>query len=165
MSLAQDQRVRFLIVGATNTAIGYLSFAALSLQVFDHLRFGYLLSLFLSYAITIVIAFAGIVVFGRLLDRARVAILRRARRRRRPVWVALAIVTFVVAQTWIPVTNGPTGIGNIPRPEWFGGSTMGFSCAGTVLRRAGALPAAIDSAAAAISIGSWSSTSSSTTRR
>jgi ABC-type branched-subunit amino acid transport system permease subunit len=41
------------------------------------------------------------------------------------VTIALAIVTFVIAQTWIPVTNGPTGIGNIPRPEWFGGSTMG----------------------------------------
>src|SRR5712692_1413340 len=38
------------------------------------------------------------------------------------VTIALAIVTFVVAQTWIAVTNGPTGIGNIPRPEWFGGS-------------------------------------------
>ena len=35
-----------------------------------------------------------------------------------------AIVTFVVAQTWLAVTNGPTGIGNIPRPEWFG-TTMG----------------------------------------
>jgi len=34
-------------------------------------------------------------------------------------------VTFVIAQTWIAVTNGPTGIGNIPRPEWFGGVTMG----------------------------------------
>ncbi len=41
------------------------------------------------------------------------------------VTIALAIVTFVVAQTWIAVTNGPTGIGNIPRPEWFGGTTMG----------------------------------------
>jgi ABC-type branched-subunit amino acid transport system ATPase component/ABC-type branched-subunit amino acid transport system permease subunit len=40
------------------------------------------------------------------------------------VTVALAIVTFVVAQTWTDVTNGPTGIGNIPRPEWFG-TTMG----------------------------------------
>src|ERR671932_1055227 len=40
------------------------------------------------------------------------------------VTIALAIVTFVVAQTWLPVTNGPTGIGNIPRPEWFG-TTMG----------------------------------------
>jgi ABC-type branched-subunit amino acid transport system ATPase component/ABC-type branched-subunit amino acid transport system permease subunit len=38
------------------------------------------------------------------------------------VTIALAIVTFVVAQTWLAVTNGPTGIGNIPRPEWFGGS-------------------------------------------
>ncbi len=41
------------------------------------------------------------------------------------VTIALSIVTFVVAQTWTEVTNGPTGIGNIPRPEWFGGSTMG----------------------------------------
>ncbi|HEV7665254.1 MAG TPA: branched-chain amino acid ABC transporter ATP-binding protein/permease [Chloroflexota bacterium] len=40
------------------------------------------------------------------------------------VTIALAIVTFVIAQTWIPVTNGPTGIGSIPRPEWFG-TTMG----------------------------------------
>jgi ABC-type branched-subunit amino acid transport system ATPase component/ABC-type branched-subunit amino acid transport system permease subunit len=40
------------------------------------------------------------------------------------VTIALAIVTFVVAQTWTDVTNGPTGIGNIPRPEWFG-TTMG----------------------------------------
>jgi branched-chain amino acid transport system permease protein len=41
------------------------------------------------------------------------------------VTIALAVVTFVVAQTWIEVTNGPTGIGNIPRPEWFGGTSMG----------------------------------------
>src|ERR1700716_3762885 len=41
------------------------------------------------------------------------------------VTIALAIVTFVVAQTGTEVTNGPTGIGNIPRPEWFGGVTMG----------------------------------------
>jgi branched-chain amino acid transport system permease protein len=41
------------------------------------------------------------------------------------VTIALAIVTFVIAQTWVAVTNGPTGIGNIPRPEWFGGTTMG----------------------------------------
>lgn len=57
MSVFQDQRVRFLIVGATNTAIGYVSFAFLSLRVFDHLRFGYLLSLYLSYAIAIIVAF------------------------------------------------------------------------------------------------------------
>ncbi len=40
------------------------------------------------------------------------------------VTIALSIVTFVLAQTWIEVTNGPAGIGNIPRPEWFG-TTMG----------------------------------------
>src|SRR5690242_9265113 len=41
------------------------------------------------------------------------------------VTIALASFTFVVAQTCLPVTNGPTGIGNIPRPEWFGGTSMG----------------------------------------
>src|SRR5256885_14576047 len=41
------------------------------------------------------------------------------------VTIALAVVTFVVAQTWTDVTNGPTGIGNIPRPEGFGDTTMG----------------------------------------
>jgi ABC-type branched-subunit amino acid transport system ATPase component/ABC-type branched-subunit amino acid transport system permease subunit len=41
------------------------------------------------------------------------------------VTIALAVVTFVIAQTWLAVTNGPTGIGNIPRPEWFGGTSMG----------------------------------------
>jgi ABC-type branched-subunit amino acid transport system ATPase component/ABC-type branched-subunit amino acid transport system permease subunit len=41
------------------------------------------------------------------------------------VTIALAVITFVLAQTWTDLTNGPTGIGNIPRPEWFGGTTMG----------------------------------------
>jgi branched-chain amino acid transport system permease protein len=41
------------------------------------------------------------------------------------VTISLAIVTFVVAQSWLAVTNGPQGIGDIPRPEWFGDSTMG----------------------------------------
>jgi len=33
------------------------------------------------------------------------------------------VVTFVVPRP-DRVTNGPTGLGNIPRPEWFGGATM-----------------------------------------
>ena len=41
------------------------------------------------------------------------------------VTIALSIVTFVVAQTWTSVTGGPAGIGDIPRPEWFGGTSMG----------------------------------------
>ncbi len=40
------------------------------------------------------------------------------------VTIALSIVTFVIAQTWSDVTGGPTGLGGIPRPEWFG-TTMG----------------------------------------
>jgi hypothetical protein len=46
--------------------------------------------------LAIVIAFAGIVVFARLLDRARVALLRRDRARRRPVWLAVLAATLVV---------------------------------------------------------------------
>lgn len=40
------------------------------------------------------------------------------------VTIALSIVTFVIAQTWSDLTGGPTGLGGIPRPEWFG-TTMG----------------------------------------
>lgn len=55
--LVGDQRVRFLAVGATNTIIGYVVFSALTLWVFAHIPFGYLLSLIISYAVAIVIAF------------------------------------------------------------------------------------------------------------
>ncbi|WP_210497336.1 ABC transporter permease subunit [Microvirga antarctica] len=40
------------------------------------------------------------------------------------VTIALAIVTFVIAQTWTDLTGGPAGLGGIPRPDWFG-TTMG----------------------------------------
>lgn len=56
-TLIADQRVRFLAVGATNTLVGYLIFSALTLWVFAEVPFGYLLSLAISYAIAIVIAF------------------------------------------------------------------------------------------------------------
>lgn len=52
-----DQRVRFLIVGATNTAIGYAIYSVLTIWVFSAVPFGYLLSLAVSYAIAIVVAF------------------------------------------------------------------------------------------------------------
>lgn len=52
-----DQRVRFLLVGGTNTAVGYLVYSALTLWVFPGLRFGYLISLAISYAVAIVLAF------------------------------------------------------------------------------------------------------------
>ncbi|MHA6667353.1 GtrA family protein [Homoserinimonas sp. A447] len=52
-----DQRIRFLIVGATNTVVGYLVFAALTRWVFAEIFLGYLISLALSYAFAITFAF------------------------------------------------------------------------------------------------------------
>ena len=55
--LVDDQRVRFLAVGATNTVVGYLIFAALTTWFLRELPLGYLLSLVASYAIAIFLAF------------------------------------------------------------------------------------------------------------
>ncbi|WP_419817090.1 GtrA family protein [Glaciibacter flavus] len=55
--LLADQRVRFLIVGAVNTVVAYLLFAAFTRWLFGTSAGGYLLSLALSYAIAIVMAF------------------------------------------------------------------------------------------------------------
>jgi putative flippase GtrA len=55
--LLADQRVRYLLVGTTNTVIGYAVFAVFDLTVFATLTHGHLLSLFPAYGISIVIAF------------------------------------------------------------------------------------------------------------
>jgi putative flippase GtrA len=55
--LYHDQRIRFLAVGGINTLVGYVLFVAFDSLVFEHIRFGYLLSFFVSYAITIGLAF------------------------------------------------------------------------------------------------------------
>jgi len=57
VKLAQDQRIRFLAVGATNTFVGYVLFSAFTLWVFHDVYLGYLLSLALSYIIGITLAF------------------------------------------------------------------------------------------------------------
>lgn len=56
-AISRDTRIRFLAVGSTNTVIGYAVFAALQLIVFRDLPFGYLVSLVLSYAVGIAVAF------------------------------------------------------------------------------------------------------------
>lgn len=56
-ALARDQRLRFLVVGGTNTVFGYALFAAFDLFVFATVPFGYLLSLVSAYAMAIVLAF------------------------------------------------------------------------------------------------------------
>jgi putative flippase GtrA len=55
--LAQDERVRFLAVGATNTLVGYLLFAAFYKLAFFGMAFGYLVSLVLSYCFSMMLAF------------------------------------------------------------------------------------------------------------
>ena len=52
-----DTRVRFLMVGGTNTLVGYSVFAALYYLVLHQVPFGYLLSLLLSYVVSIPLAF------------------------------------------------------------------------------------------------------------
>jgi putative flippase GtrA len=55
--LLADQRARFLLVGGTNTVIGYAVFAVFDLTLFADVPHGHLLSLIPAYAISIVIAF------------------------------------------------------------------------------------------------------------
>lgn len=56
-SVLNDHRIRFLFVGATNTGVGYGLFLLFDRFVFGDLPFGYLLSVILSYAIAISLAF------------------------------------------------------------------------------------------------------------
>jgi len=55
-SLVADERVRFLVIGGVNTLLGYGLFAAFQLAA-GHV-IGYLGSLYASYVVAIVIAFA-----------------------------------------------------------------------------------------------------------
>jgi putative flippase GtrA len=55
--LLADQKVRFLIVGAVNTAVGYAVFALVYWFVLSDVRLGYLVSLAVSYAVAISLAF------------------------------------------------------------------------------------------------------------
>ncbi|MDJ0377146.1 GtrA family protein [Cryobacterium sp. PH31-L1] len=57
LRLLGDQRVRFLAVGATNTAVGYLVFSLFTVWVFADVYLGYLISLALSYVVGITLAF------------------------------------------------------------------------------------------------------------
>ena len=52
-----DDKVRFLIVGGINTAVGYAVFALVYGLVLSDVRLGYLVSLVVSYAVAISMAF------------------------------------------------------------------------------------------------------------
>jgi putative flippase GtrA len=57
LRLYGDQRIRFLAVGGVNTVVGYGLFVLFDTLVFRHVPFGYILSLVISYAIGICLAF------------------------------------------------------------------------------------------------------------
>ncbi|WP_243063526.1 GtrA family protein [Humibacter sp. RRB41] len=58
LKLVTDQRVAFLIVGAFNTVLGWALFTLAQQLIGVHLgRFGYMVSLYLSYAVAILCAF------------------------------------------------------------------------------------------------------------
>jgi putative flippase GtrA len=53
--LVRDERIRFLLVGGVNTIVGYLLFALFEVTIGRVV--GYLVSLYLSYAIAVLLAF------------------------------------------------------------------------------------------------------------
>lgn len=57
LRLVRDQRVSFLIVGGINTLLGFGLYSAFTLWVFHDVYLGYTLSLVVSYAIAITVAF------------------------------------------------------------------------------------------------------------
>ena len=55
--LLADQKFRFLLVGGTNTVVGYAAFAVFDVVVFAHVEHGHIIALFPAYAISILLAF------------------------------------------------------------------------------------------------------------
>lgn len=100
--LLADQRVRFLAVGAFNTVLAYATFSALTLWVFDDVRLGYLLSLFLSYAFGISVAF---VLYRRLVFVVRGQVLRDFAR-----FVTVYAVSISVNAAVLPVLVEVAGV-------------------------------------------------------
>ena len=55
--LISDKRVSFLLVGGFNTLLGFSIYTLLTMWVFHDLKFGYLISLVISYAVGITVGF------------------------------------------------------------------------------------------------------------
>lgn len=55
--MISDKRVSFLLVGGINTLIGFGIYTLLTVWVFHDLKFGYLISLVISYAVGITIGY------------------------------------------------------------------------------------------------------------
>lgn len=88
--LLADQRVSFLMVGATNTLVGFATFSALTIWVFHDVHLGYLLSLAISYAIGISLAF---VLYRRFVFKVRGYFIRDFARFTSVYLVAIAVNT------------------------------------------------------------------------
>lgn len=56
-NLISDKRVSFLLVGGFNTLLGFGIYTFLTVWIFNSLKFGYLISLVISYAVGIVAGF------------------------------------------------------------------------------------------------------------
>ncbi|WP_104130366.1 GtrA family protein [Cryobacterium sp. N21] len=92
---ANDQRVRFLAVGATNTLVGYIIFSALTLWVFREMYLGYLLSLAASYAIGISLAF---ILYRRFVFKVHGHVLRDFAR-----FVSVYVVAIAINTAALPI--------------------------------------------------------------
>lgn len=57
VELLEHERIRFLLVGGINTAVGYALFVIFQLTIGQVI--GYLGSLYLSYAVAVTVAFVG----------------------------------------------------------------------------------------------------------
>lgn len=55
--MISDKRVSFLLVGGFNTLLGFSIYTLLTMWVFHDLKFGYLISLVISYAVGITVGF------------------------------------------------------------------------------------------------------------
>jgi putative flippase GtrA len=55
--LLSDERFRFLLVGGVNTVVGYGLFVVFELSIGKHIAVGYLVSLYLSWALASILAF------------------------------------------------------------------------------------------------------------
>lgn len=88
INILADQRVGFLLVGATNTVVGFAVFSVLTLTIFRDVQVGYLFSLGISYAIGISLGF---VLYRRFVFKVRGHLIRDFGRFTSVYVVAIAI--------------------------------------------------------------------------
>lgn len=105
LRLVRDQRVAFLIVGGINTILGFGLYAAFTVWVFHDVYLGYTLSLVVSYAIAIVVAF---VLYRRFVFRVTGHVLRDFLR-----FVAVYAVSIGINLVALPVLVELVGVSPI----------------------------------------------------